>query len=309
MIQYGKHSDYYQERLFVQSGPFFHLFTSPLENDVLMDCDEDRTFILNMIALISREVKLEVLAYALMSNHIHIIFRGNELNGNMFFELLAKRLKRYLAGKGKAKCMSKLCCGVQSITSLKQFRDEIAYVIRNPFVVREDINLFAYRWCSGYLYFNALLDAKKGKPAEEISYRERRRITRSADTSLPDFYRIENSLILPESFVNYQLVESLFRDARQFMYWMLKNVEAQVEVANRYNEAPHVSDDEMFLLSRQLCERQFGIKSPRELSEQQKKELAVVLRNQYHASNGQLCRYTGLSRNVINTLYPLTAKQ
>lgn len=304
----NKSSEYQLERLFAQSGPFFHLYTSPLENDVLMDCDEDRTVILNMIALVSREVNLEVLAYALMSNHLHIIFKGAVLNGNAFFDLLVKRLKRYLSGKGKAKCISKVCCGIQAITTLKQFRDEIAYVIRNPFVVRDDINLFAYQWCSGFLYFNSLLSFRNGIPAAELSYRDRRRITRSADMVLPEGLWVSGDLILPESFVNYRLVESLFGSARKFLFWVLKNIEAQVELANMYGESASVSDDEMFLLSRQMCERQFGVKTPQELPESQQKELAVLLRNRYHASNGQLCRLTGLSKSKVDTLYPLSAK-
>ena len=36
-----------------------------------------------------------------------------------------------------------------------QFQNELAYIVRNPFVAMKDVNPLAYPWCSGYLYFNA----------------------------------------------------------------------------------------------------------------------------------------------------------
>ena len=69
-----------------------------------------------------------------------------------------------------------------------------------------------------------------------------------------------------------------------------------------------VSDDELFVLSRRMCESKFGIQSPKELDIVKKKQLAVYLRNFYHASNGQLARMTGLPIEIINDMYPMSAK-
>ena len=305
----ANYSQWQREKLFVSSGPFIHLNTSKLENDLLVENDEDRTVVLNMIALTVRKTGMEVLAFAIMSNHLHVLLRGDEMKGRQFFEILLKRLARYLASKGKAGILRNTTCEITPINSLKQFRDEVAYVIRNPFVVREDVYLFSYRWCSGYLYFNNFLSKTGGKPVSQVSYRERRLITRSSAEDIPADFRVEGTLILPESFVNYKLVEDLFESARQFLYWTLKNVEAQVEVSRSHGEHPHLSDDEIFLLSRDMCESLFGTRQPKELSLPKKKELAVQLRNQYHASNGQLARLTSLSQQEVNELYPLTAKQ
>ena len=140
------------------------------------------------------------------------------------------------------------------------------------------------------------------------SYRERRRITRQADEALPDGFRVEGNLILPESFVNYKLVEALFGNARDYLFCVLKNVEAQVELALAYGESPHMSDDELYKTTMQLCRTMFGKQSPQDLDEQQRKEMAVRLKTRYYASNGQLARFTGLAITTINTLFPLSAK-
>ena len=297
-----------QERLFASSGPFIHLCTSPLEKELLMENDEDRTAVLNMIALTSRKCRTDVLAYALMSNHIHLLLQGDEIKGHVFYDLLYKRLARYLVSRGKTGCINGVTCSITPITTLRQFRDELAYIIRNPFVVRNDVHLFAYRWCSGYLYFNAFLSKTAGRTAAEISYRERRLVTRSSAEEIPADFRIVGTLILPESFVNYRLAEQLFESVRQFLHWTLKNVEAQVEVAHSHGEHPQLSDDELFIPSRDLCERLFGTRQPKELTYQQKKEYVMALRKAYGASNGQLARLGSLPLADVNTMYPLSAK-
>ena len=60
-----------QEQLFVREAPFVHLYSSPIEDGVLVENDEDRKVVMNMLALVSKELNLDVLAYAIMNNHIH----------------------------------------------------------------------------------------------------------------------------------------------------------------------------------------------------------------------------------------------
>jgi len=298
-----------QEYLFADNKPFIHLYTSPLETSLLMEDDEDRTSILNMIALTSAKISVSVLAYALMSNHIHLLLKCDEVQGKIFYDALFKRLARYLTLKGRLGCTKHITCGITPITTLKQFQNELVYIIRNPYVVRDDINLLSYRWCSGYLYFNELLCKQSGLLPDRINYRERRKITRSSAENIPESFRIDGNLILPESFVDYALVETLFGSARRFLYCTLRNVEAQVLVAQGYGEIPMLSDDELFILSRDLCESLYRTRQPKDLSDVQKKEFAARLRQLYHTSNSQLARLTTLDPILVNELYPLTAKR
>lgn len=296
------------EQLFTQKGPFVHLYTKPLETTLLVEDDEDRKVIMNLIALESREQNIDVQAYALMSNHFHLILQADEETSSVFYDKLHRRIVRYLGGSGKGKQFAEVISGTTRITSLKQFRDVVAYVIRNPFVVRDDVNLFACLWCSGFLYFNPFLNAVSGKPGRELSYRERRKICKTSDGDIPDGLMVENGLILPQSYVNYRLVETLFGNARQFLFWAIRNIEAQIEVARSYGESLSLSDDELFKISRDICRERFTSRSPSEMTEPQKKELAMILRKDYFASNGQIARLAGLELAIVNQLYPLTSK-
>ena len=197
---------------------------------------------------------------------------------------------------------------MSAITTLSQFRNEIAYVIRNPYVVVVDVNPLAYPWSSGYLYFNPFLPHLGSKPVSELTFRERRSITRSSDAVLDSSFRVRDGMIAPECFVHYQLVEQLFPHARKFTWWVFKNVEAQVEVAGSLDEHPNLSDDELFIVTMRICENHFCKKSTRELSEQEKKKLAVKLKNDWYASNAQIARLSGLSPDKVNAIFPLSAK-
>ena len=309
---YGKpqvRNEWELERLFRESGPFFHVHTKPLETGVIFMNDEERAVAMVYIAIAAMLAGVEVLAYALMSNHFHFILRGQEGRCKDFYAQLAKMLGMYFSRHGRTGVLDTVDDPVPTpITTLKQLRDEIAYVIRNPFVVRRDINPFAYTWCSGFLYFNPMLSMLKLQPASALTLRERRALTHSRDLSLPMDLALVDGQVFPGSFVNYRLVESMFTDCRQYMFWVFKNIEAQVEVALRLGDKPSLADDDILSISLQICKKEFGVKGPSLLTESQKYDLAKKLKYDYYASNGQLARFTGLPPQTVNSLFPLSTK-
>jgi REP element-mobilizing transposase RayT len=299
-----------QEQLFREYGPFYHLSTKPLENGIIFQDDEERRIAMNWVAILSKEFNIEVLAFALMSNHFHFIVKGRLIDGLTFFRMLKKRLSTFFSRKGRTSVMDHVDVdpNTPAITSLKQFRNEIAYVIRNPYVARTDVNPFAWPWCSGYLYFNPFLLAMDSQPVETLTFRERREITRSSDVNLDPSFRVRNGMILPESFVNYQLVEQLFPHAQKFAWWVLKNVEAQIETAERLGEKPFLNDDELFVTTQQLARSLFTCDGVKDLSIQQRKVLAVNIKTKWSASNGQVARMAQLDPKTVDEMFPLAAK-
>lgn len=301
--------DWELERIFREGGPFYHLHTKPLEKGVIFENDIDRAVALVYIAIAARTIGVEILAYALMSNHFHFILRGSEERCRAFFELVRKRLSLYLSRHGRPGALKMVeDPDPTPITSLKQLQNEIAYVIRNPYVVRTDVNPLAYLWCSGFLYFNPLLDLIRTRPTSQLTVQGKRALLRSHDVDLPEGLTWLDECVFPGSFVNYRLAESMFRDAQQFTMMVFKNVEAQVETALRLGEKPSVNDDEMLSASLRLCRNEYGVKGPFQLTEEQKYELAKKLKFDYYASNGQISRFTTLPLATVNALYPLSAK-
>ena len=121
--------------------------------------------------------------------------------------------------------------------------------------------------------------------------------------------RVRDGMIALESFVNYRWVEQLFPHARKFTWWVFKNVEAQVGVAMSLDEHPNLSDDELYVVTMRICEDRFNKKGTHNLTGQERKQLAVTLKNDWFASNAQAARLSGLDLGAVNDLFPLSAKQ
>ena len=300
-----------QEQLFREFGPIYHLSTKPLQDDIIFQEEEERKIAMNWIGILSKEFHIDILAFALMSNHFHFIIRGELVDGLEFFRRLKKRLLTFFSRRGRPGVMDAVDVDPDTpkIASLKQFRNEIAYVIRNPYVARPDVNPFAWPWCSGYLYFNQFLKHLESKPVDALTFREKRGITRSSDVNLDSSLRVRDEMIAPESFVNYKLVEQLFPNARKFAWWVMKNVEAQQEVASRMGEKPNLNDDELFVTAQQIARKEYGYESVKEMPLQQRKELSLQLKNKWSASNAQIARIAQLDLRTVDAMFPLAAKQ
>ena len=296
------------EALFRNSGPFFHLHTEPFENELLIRDASDYIVINNLLAVASTLIGCSILAFAIMSNHIHLILEGGLDDCMAFFEEFKARLINYRSRHGGSGSVRKMNPGYTVISSLKQLRDEIAYVIRNPFVIREDVNPLAYRWCSGYLYFNPMVDTT-GIPLADLPVKRKRAIIYSRkDIPVKESLLVNGDLINPCSFVDYNRAMDFFDNARQFVLWIFKNVEGQVEVSRRLGEIPQLNDEEILSLSFKLCRTLFSTNSMKGLSFTQKKQLALKLKSEYSASNGQIARCVNMSLSDVNAMFPLSAK-
>ena len=293
---------------FNEAGPFQHLHTSPIEDAVLFADEKDFILVNNMIAIAALRASCKILAFAIMSNHLHFILEGLPADCLAFFEDIRSQLFRLYKRHGKGDLINRMEPGLTPIKSLKQLRDEIAYVIRNPFVVRTDINLFSYRWCSGFLYFNPMLDMG-GVSASTLKGRALREFTcsRILDGLDPRII-VKDGIAHPASFVDYNRTMEFFDNARQFVIWVLKNIEGQVETALRLGEKPNLNDEEMLTLTFKICKSVFLVNAPKDLPLEKKKQLALKLKNEYHGSNSQIARCTNLPVSVVDAMFPLASK-
>jgi len=81
------------EQLFKEKQPFFHVCSKPVDG-ILFSDDQDRNAVLMFMALISEQLSATILAYAIMSNHIHLVISYNDPNG--FYKELKGRTNRYI---------------------------------------------------------------------------------------------------------------------------------------------------------------------------------------------------------------------
>ena len=293
------------EIAFAEAGPFYHVCTAPIKDDVLFRTCDDYCLINNIIAIAVFPSYVIILAYAIMDNHLHFILEGKKSDCAVFYEAVHKMLMNYYTRHGRGSSFAKMKPEYIDITSLNQLLSEIAYVIRNPFVVRTDVNVLAYPWTSAYLYFNPMVDTG-GESAAKLTGRRLRAFTHSRTlTEVDERIRVQDGKANPASFVDYKRVEAFFGSARDFQMQVFKNVEAQVETSKRLGEKPRLNDQEMISVTFKLCRALFSVNQMKDLSEEQKKRLAKTLKDEFGGSNKQIARCTNLTLQAVNAMFPL----
>ncbi|MBR3406925.1 MAG: hypothetical protein IKG92_08500 [Bacteroidales bacterium] len=297
------------ETAFLRMTPSYHMYTKALESDVFFNSDDERAIAVNYMAISVMETGCTMLAYAIMTNHFHFVLAGSKERCVSFYERFKQLMDNYFAHHERGHLMKSVTCGITPIKNLQQMQTEIAYVVRNAFVVRPEVNVFADPWSTAFLYFNPLL-VKEGVSASTLKGRALRAFTcsRMLETVDPRIY-VKDGMAQPWSFVDYELVMSLYDSARQFIYSILKNVEALTEVSLRYGEDSALNDEELRPIVIAMSKKVFGEDYIFKLTLQQKKELAVKVKNQYHSSNKQLARIIRLAQADVDALFPLAAKR
>ena len=116
----------------------------PFEDALLYEDDKQLGIILNFIAVALMFVpNCRLLAFAVMSNHFHFVVEGERPYCDVFVGKLTELLDNYYRYNGKSRLSGHIVFEAVPIDSLRMLRGEIIYTIRNPFVVRTDVNVFA----------------------------------------------------------------------------------------------------------------------------------------------------------------------
>ena len=298
----------YEER-FLRSKPFFHYCSLPFEDALLFEDDKQLGIILNFIAVaLMLAPGCRILAFAVMSNHLHFVLEGERPYCDVFICKLTKLLDNYYRYNGKARLSGNINFEAITIDSLRMLRGEIIYTICNPFVVRTDVNVFSCPSTSGYLYFNPFL-RQDGVPASTLRGRALRDFLHTRNViALTDRFYVKDGVAQPWSFVDYERAMSFFPSARDFVLWTVKNVEGQVEIAHRHGESVSLADQEVLSLAYRLCSERYGDIKLSTLGITERMQLGLKLKNEYHVSNGQIARTLGLSLKDVNAMFPLSAK-
>lgn len=143
------------EATFLSGGCWWHLYTPGNLTSLLFADDDDYRFAMNLTArCIAEFPALKVVAFEIMSNHLHIVLCGDKNIINEFFTLYRKRLKRYLSKKVQGRLSNQFQMSLKPINDLKALREAIVYVNRNGYVVNPSHTPFSYPWGTGRYYFN-----------------------------------------------------------------------------------------------------------------------------------------------------------
>ena len=271
---------------------YFLVTTDHLEDRLWFRDDEDFRVGMNYVAIASFITGVVVLAFILMSNHVHFVLSCSRERAELFINRFKRLYAAYYQRKyGVCELLRRNGVDIRNVSqSDESLERAIAYVLMNSVAANISLEPSGYPWGTGNVLFNK--NTSPGRFLREFSGRSLIRILKS-NAQLPDSFKIgSGGYILPESYVKVKVVESLFRTPKRLGYFLRTSSKARQKLEGV--AAPSFRDQNILSAREDLCRSLFRVNLIADLSVGQKAELLRQLSRRFSADLNQICRVTGI---------------
>ncbi len=227
----------------------WHVYSDGTRADIPFDTEEDKVFAWNGIAVCAAVAGVRVLVATVNDTHLHTMVLGEEDRAERFRQVLQQRLSCIFPDVYLAR---------DPVPTRDEILSKFMYVYRNCLDFYRKLP-GEYPWGAGHIYFSERRQFHRGRRIGDLSLREQHRMFRTR-ARLPAEWRFDaDGRITPESFIDYEYVEGLFRSVRAFIAFLFvrKEDEASMkqEIHRRYLESRTIQDLRRIgnRLSRNLC--------------------------------------------------------
>jgi REP element-mobilizing transposase RayT len=268
----------------------------------LLKDEEDFITACNFIAIVAWKLKVDILAFIVMSNHLHtLIASQNRSEAKRFIRLLKQEISTYLKNKyGTRHCFEGVSDSISLVDSEKYLQNCIAYILRNAICAKICKKLEAYPWSSYSSYFNKHSSSKL-RTVASLGIRERRRLLKSRlDLRNAPFTIDENGRICNQSFVRFDIVEKAFHNSgKMFLSFLGRCNDAQMEYEFAVKPQIRIDDYNLVATAEKLVGSWFNGKALSELTTSEKCRIVKNLFFNNKTTIPQLSRILGLPRELI----------
>lgn len=268
---------------------FYFVSTSHLDVRIWFKDDEDFKAGMNCVAILVARTGVRVIAFILMSNHVHFLLECSRKEAEDFINGFKKQYSFYYSKKyGVKELLRRNSVDIQQVGLAPESLERVvAYINMNSVAARICLHSTGYRWGTGRVFFNA--DRPRGTRIGDLSLRAQRRLLHST-VKLPEDWLVgEDGYILPESFVCVGFVEALFRNPARMNYFLNTSSKAKMV---RENNGPSFRDQIIAGAIVDMCQTLFRKNSVASLQREEKKELILQLQRRFGADLNQICRVT-----------------
>lgn len=148
---------------------YWHICTDGLSREIIFKSEADFIIGMNGVPVYSFHFDVRIMAFCLMSNHVHFITYGSGTGCKGFIRGYRKRLS----------CLTDMhaaSVSIKLIDDTDYLMKAIGYVLRNPVGAGEKVLPTTYRWGSGPLYFNdaRTVESLYGHPGRFLYHLSRR---------------------------------------------------------------------------------------------------------------------------------------
>ena len=281
---------------------YYFLSSSHLEDRIWFRDDEDFKSGMNFVPIAALRCHVFVIAFVLMSNHVHFVLMGDEHQMKEFYSMFKLLYSKYMRRKyGTSRFLRENALDCREISSLREGLEcVIAYVLMNPVVANICLAAEGYPWGSGCCYFSSRRTS--GRKVSELSVRERSRVLHSILPAGEDCILGEDGYILPESYVCWSKVEALYRTPNRMSFFLRNSSKARRILEERKAMLPSFKDQSLVLFAKDICLSLFRKSEIIELEEAELQRLVYELSRRSSSDVGQLARVLGLRPRDVSAM-------
>ena len=260
--------------------------------------DDDFRFGMNLVATLACLFPVEMLAFTLMSNHVHFVLACSHEQAKEFIKEYKRRYAQHLRKKyGVKEFLRGNGVDIRPLDGNDESQEwGIAYVQMNCVAANICLSPINYRWGTGDAFFKTT--PHRGRRLDTFSGRAQKRLLHSEQKLPPHLIVGEDGYILPESYVNVERVEMLYRTPKRMNYFLQNSSKAKRR-RNAEEDHPSFRDQVIQAAIPDLCHTLFRKHSLEEMVEADQAEMLKQLRFRFSSNPYQLARVTGLSYEKV----------
>ena len=272
---------------------FYLVSTDHMSEALWFKDDEDFKAGMNQVAVVTSLTGTTVLAFSLMSNHVHFVLQSTREDAETFINRFKQAYSYYYWKKyGEKKFLRRNAVDFQRLEANGESLERgLAYTQMNPVAANICSHPSGYRWGTGDAFFRER--PARGLRLGDLSLREQARILHSRVRLNPEWILSEDGYILPESYVPTKFVEKVFRTPARFNYFLNNSSKAKARMSQKELALPSFRDQTILAALPDLCRGLFRVDNPHLLSEEQLAELSRQLRFRFSADIHQIARILG----------------
>ena len=259
---------------------------------------------INRIGFCVLSVNVTVVDFILMDTHVHFILKGSLPLCKDFINKYKQMTGKWVSHRHHiANYLSKVATTIVPVGSEEALMEEIAYVDRNSIMAGYRCMPTEYRWgMSRYFFKDTLSMDALLAGFEKIGERSLKNLKRNLSTrvDIPRDWEIDRSgMINPRCFVDYRIVESIYRSPNRYLYFLSKKLEGKIDMKLSQGVGSFIPDKEMRSITDSLTREMFGLEKRGLLNMSQRIQIAKKLRYEYGATHKQISRMLNVDVNIL----------
>lgn len=282
----------------------YHVCIRRKDKSILCARPNDYDAMVKCIAVSASINQITIIAYCIMSNHIHILVRySKDEEFNKFTSALMRSYSRYLnkeyGDEHSFKRQSEI--SVKSIVSEKHLKNSLAYILNNP----KDNgcqDVLSYEWSSARCLYVSGQPPVGSINLKEFNILECRAILKAKKVSqYRNWWINKNQHLEPCSFCDWESAEAIYGNKNNLLSALDTINMEYLYRSNIYLPINKLSDEELYLEINNIAKSIYS-KNYRDLYKLEAYRIIRIVKKQYLTTDTQLARILRLPIHEINGL-------